>query len=258
LRRGIVCRTTSTNAAGVSTSRHGWPAKSDKQVSSGNPSRIRFAMSRITGSLSKEADNMKTTRDKSGHFWIQHPNDNGFTEVTKIQFMLVERAEGFVNAVDQPNEPSTAAFSGPAGVKGTTTRPDNIASEKRFTKDQTFYSRAGESIPLEQWAAEWATDRVLRDDPIPGEQPGETFYLRTVYHGMIDEAVTEARLYCTAIVRTVPVARGDVIAELDTYDSATQAYVGHLEHLDAILLGHHCHYCRTGKTRNDEAAQPKG
>lgn len=55
--------------------------------------------------------------DTSRHRYYLTEGDSPEREVTKAQFVSAERRAGFTNTMGQPDEPATAAFSGPvAGI----------------------------------------------------------------------------------------------------------------------------------------------
>lgn len=55
--------------------------------------------------------------------------DSPEQEVTKAEFVRAERAAGFRNTLGQPDEPATAAFSGPVAGRPTSGRTRYVTGE---------------------------------------------------------------------------------------------------------------------------------
>lgn len=190
---------------------------------------------------STDSDNTKQIQIPAG-YWIKHPLDNGFTPVTKEEFVIVERANGFTNTLGQPEEPATAAFAGPDGVRGTTIEPDIIEPERRFDIGINYFDRSGKPITVEQWGEAWKTSRILAENAV-NDEPG-TAYVRTMYLGFVDGFIDGAQLYGTVLSDTIPTSSRNILDELETYNSATLAYVGHHAHLAAVRNRFHCRHCQ--------------
>lgn len=67
----------------------------------------------------------------SGRFWVSLNDGHTWREVTKLEYVALERAMGFNNTMGEPEEPATAAFSRNR-VRGTQVIPVAVMQEDRF------------------------------------------------------------------------------------------------------------------------------
>lgn len=111
-----------------------------------------------------------------------------------------------------------------------------------FDPDHYYYNHLGEPITLMEW-----TDLREGDNAVLREDEVADVLLRTKYLGFVSPYIHRARLFGTALL-TLPSRM--FIGELQLYDSETEAMVGHMHHLEAMVLGHHCHLCRIGVVRH--------
>lgn len=169
--------------------------------------------------------------DVTDRYWIKHPLDTHWLEVSREQYMRTERANGF-NPKTR-GTPATAAFTGADGTAGTTLEPSPVW---RFDPEHFYYGRDGTAITLEEWGAS-REDKTLT--VVAEDQSGDSL-LKTVWLGFVCPSIYDARLFGTAL------AGADGIDQLQVYDSEHEAIQGHLEHLAARAAGHHCARCQDG------------
>lgn len=111
-----------------------------------------------------------------------------------------------------------------------------------FNPNHYYYNHVGEPITLLEWAEAREGDKaILAQDEVNGA------LLKTVYLGFVCPHTHGARLFGTALVALPSRA---VVGEVQLYDSEVEAMAGHLNHLEAMVLGHHCHLCRIGEARH--------
>lgn len=183
-------------------------------------------------------------------FWLRHPLDGVHVEVTKAEYVLVERDQGFRNTVGRPADPATAAFTGLDRISGTTLEPDTVISLPRvFPADEHFFDPAGEPLDLAGWAEQLRNRPILREDVTAID--GSSATLKTCYLGHVD-VPSGLGLYGTAVIADAGPNARRYVNELDQYSTAMMALIGHLQHQDALILGHHCRYCRFDKPHFDE------
>ncbi len=163
----------------------------------------------------------------SDNFWISHPWDIGaYLKVSKADYVRAERDQGFRNSLGFADEPATAKFFGPDGISGTTFVPDNLIPVPRvFTPKSQYFDFAGRAIKIEKWMKLYSNvrGRTLRSNPLISRR----IALKTMYMGFVDP-LCDTTLYGTALVS---LGEDGGVVELECYDSATAAYLGHLRHL---------------------------
>jgi hypothetical protein len=115
-----------------------------------------------------------------------------------------------------------------------------------FDPEHYYYDRAGQPITLMQWAQQRQSgDCIVQEDTVPSG------ILKTVYLGLVCPMISDARLFGSALIVPGTDSSGERvlrIEQLQVYDSEDEATLGHMAHLDAIALHHHCHQCRVGKS----------
>lgn len=67
----------------------------------------------------------------SGRFWISLNDGHTWREVTKPEYVALERAMGFNNTMGEPEEPATTTF-GRNRVRGTQVIPVTVMREEGF------------------------------------------------------------------------------------------------------------------------------
>lgn len=91
----------------------------------------------------------------------------------------------------------------------------------------TFFDMDGNPISLLEWGRrlEDMSSRILLRDTVGDKQ------LITMWHGFVDPRIAGARLFGTVLLH-----EGPVYQELETYDSKTEAAVGHARHLRRLKM----------------------
>ena len=67
----------------------------------------------------------------TGRFWISLNDGHTWREVTKHEYVALERTMSFRNSVGQPEEPATSSFS-KNGIRGTQLIPVSVMREEGF------------------------------------------------------------------------------------------------------------------------------
>lgn len=190
-------------------------------------------------------------------YWLREPNDSDYREVTCAEYVAAERQAGFHNTMGKPDEPATASFTTPAGVRGTTLQRQgepfhvNAANAYGFNPHHHFYDRDGNPVTVEKWARLRSPEyRTVQESALTTDST-----LITVYLGFVDPMISEARLFGTAIITREPdeepAPGSTTIVQIDLHDTEAEAIARHAAHLQARADGYHCARCKDGQDHQD-------